>query len=159
MRIRNGFVSNSSSTSFLVAWDKRPERLADVQKFIGNRDQAKLLLEWMKEQKGLYLCVPPHTNCAECKERFRCYTGGGALEELARLIRSGGWRSDDMEEYEDDEYTTWSLELAEKFLKANKGMVAYCFRIADWGEGCSCQTEADMRKGKWCNNLAVEVWE
>ncbi len=159
MKIRSGFVSNSSSSSFLVAWDKRPEKLADVYKVIGMKEQAKLLYKWMKSQEGLFLCAPPQDNCGTCKERFRCFTGAGKISDLARLIRGGGWRDSDIEDYEDDEYNSWAIEMAQRFFDANKGKVAYCFRIGDFGEGCENEHEAEMRKGAWLGDIPCEVWE
>lgn len=39
MKIRQGFVSNSSSSSFIVVWDKKPESAEEVKKILyGNRD-------------------------------------------------------------------------------------------------------------------------
>jgi len=144
MKIRRGFVSNSSSTSFLVAWDKRVEKLADVKKFVPNHEQARLLYRWMKDQKGVYLCTPPKPECNNCKERFRCYTGGGVVEELARLIATNGYFGYSEEEEEIDDY---DIERAKSFLKENEGRVAYIFRIADFGEGADTEAEASMRSG------------
>jgi len=143
MKIRKGFVSNSSSTSFLVAWDKKVEKLADVKKFIPNNEQAKILYKLMKGQEGVYLCVPPKSECKNCKKRFRCYTGGGVVEELAKLIATDGWDIPE-DEIEVDEY---DIELARDFIEENDGKVAYVFRIADFGEGAKTEAEASMRSG------------
>ncbi len=162
MKIRNGFVSNSSSSSFLVAWDKRPQKLADVLKYVPNRNEAKVLFGWMKQQDGLVLCAPPQEKCETCTERFRCYTGNGTVEELARMIFTGGyeWDSEMDEMWYSEDNDGWAMEKAIEFFNKNKGMVAYCFRIADFGEGCDNETEANMRKGAWCEDVpAVEAWE
>jgi len=158
MKIRQGFVSNSSSTSFLVAWDKRVTKLADVRKHIPNYREAKLLWGWMKEQEGLLLCAPPKAECGVCKERFRCYTGGGKVTELARLISTGGWEKD-IEQEEENNLNVWELEKATRFFEANKGRVAYIFRIADYGEGASSDTEANMRNGEVFDGaVPYEAW-
>jgi len=34
MKIRNGFVSNSSSSSFIVVWDKQPESAEEIRKIL-----------------------------------------------------------------------------------------------------------------------------
>jgi len=34
MKIRNGFVSNSSSSSFLVVWDKKPQSIKEVKEIL-----------------------------------------------------------------------------------------------------------------------------
>ena len=110
----------------------------------------------MKEQGGLYLCTPPKTECKTCKERFRCYTGGGKVDELAKLIRGGGGA------YEDDEPDDegWSKEKAIEFFEENKGRVAYCFRIADFGEGANSEAEANMRRGEVFDGvIPYDAWE
>jgi len=145
MKIRKGFVSNSSSTCFLVAWDKKVEKLADVRKYIPNYRQARLLYRWMREQEGIYLCVPPKPECENCKERFRCYTGGGVVEKLAELIATNGYDDFDLEGEEIDDY---DIERARNFIKENEGRVAYVFRIADFGEGAESEAEASMRSGE-----------
>ncbi len=157
MKIREGFVSNSSSTSFLVAWDKRVEKITDVSKYIKNPAQARMLFDWMREQGGLYMCAPPKTECKTCKERFRCYTGDGKLDELAKLIGGGGYGDDlDDEEYEEE---SWSMGKAIEFFKKNKGRVAYCFRIGDGGEGAS-EVESGMRCGDVFDGvIPYDAWE
>ena len=156
MKIRPGFVSNSSSTSFLVAWDKRVTKLADVKKYIPNHAQSMMILRWMKAQDGLLLCAPPQPECKTCKERFRCYTGGGKVEELARLISTCGWFNDEDER----EITEDDVERAQRFFGENKGRVAYIFRIADFGDGADSEAEANMRRGEVFDGIIpYDAWE
>jgi len=169
MKIRSGFVSNSSSASFLIVLDKRPTLPIELMSKGASLEEAELLLTWMKRQKGILLCNPPQPECDSCKERFKCFTGNGKRSELARLIRTGGWRYDDETEadaykwdYEwewDSEYMEKCIERAERLLVNFPGKVVYCFRIGDYGEGCSGDVEAEMRDGRWCRNMYHEEWQ
>lgn len=42
MKIRNGFVSNSSSSSFIVAFPKRPQTIEDVKEFLFNSESRSI---------------------------------------------------------------------------------------------------------------------
>lgn len=121
-------------------------KLADVRKYVPNLEQARLLFSWMKEQRGLLLCAPPQPKCETCEERFECYTGGGKIEELVRLISTDGWFDEDSEE--EEEVGTAIIEQAQMFFEKNKGRVAYIFRIADWGGGARSEAESSMRRGE-----------
>jgi hypothetical protein len=161
MKIRNGFVSNSSSSSFLVAWDKEVTKLSDVTKFVKNRKEAEFLYDYMKDTGGVMICYPPTENCPECPNRFKCYTGR-PTDDLLLLIIGGGYREmlTDYSEDEIDEMKTepFFVDLAAKFARQHKGKVAYCFRIHDGGEGGE-PPESNMRSGEWCRNIPHEAWQ
>ena len=40
MKIRNGFVSNSSSSSFVVAFDKKPETVEELKKLLFGEEEV-----------------------------------------------------------------------------------------------------------------------
>lgn len=51
MKIKTDFVTNSSSTSFIVAWDKEIQQLCDIEKYISNKKHALLLWQMAQRQK------------------------------------------------------------------------------------------------------------
>lgn len=50
MKIRNGFVSNSSSSSFIVAFPSKPKNAEDVWKFMFNGTEGEISLEYSEEK-------------------------------------------------------------------------------------------------------------
>jgi len=137
MKIRAGFVSNSSSSSFLVTWDKRVTCLADVEDFISPPSSAKRIYEMINEQKGVLLCSPPQERCELCKHRFECYTNRGLLESVLRLIYSD---CDDMEELMEGVDSMYAKNV-EDFIENNRDKIMYCFSICDSGD----EIETEMR--------------
>ena len=49
MKTRNGFVSNSSSSSFVVAFPKKPESVQDVLKYMFDGKEGGLSLEYYED--------------------------------------------------------------------------------------------------------------
>lgn len=133
MKIRSGFVSNSSSSSFLVAWDKPVQSLADVTKYIEDKRFAKRIYQQIKEQKGVALCLPPKDNCDTCERRFTCFTHRGQHRIFYAMMKWHGYEDDEIAEgdcYGDD----FSQKILD-FTEQNNGRVAYFLRFADFGEG------------------------
>ena len=55
MKIKAGFVPNSSSSSFLVAWPKRIESIEDVFTYISPEDKAKQVFEDSIHQRNIFV--------------------------------------------------------------------------------------------------------
>ncbi len=133
MKIRHSFVSNSSSSSFIVAFDKPIKTLKDVLEVIRNRAEAKKILTQIQEQQPYVMCSPPQEECPACELRFTCFTGrrSGVIEAFYR------WNSYAVDEEEDEEYDIFDsyyssiIEWAQRY----KGKVAYFLSFADSGEG------------------------
>ncbi len=143
MKIRYSFVSNSSSSSFIVAFDKPIKTLKDVLEVVPNRAEAKKILTQIKEQEPHVMCSPPQPECASCELRFRCFTGrrSGVIEALNRWNGSDDEYEEDDEEYDMfDSYYTSIIEWAYRY----KGKVAYFLSFADSGGGGD-DLDAEMR--------------
>ncbi len=133
MKIRHSFVSNSSSSSFIVAFDKQIKTLKDVLEVVPNRAEAKKILTQLKEQEPHVMCSPPQAECPACELRFTCFTGrrSGVIEAFNR------WSSYAVDEEEDEDYDPFDsyyssiIEWAQRY----KGKVAYFLSFADSGEG------------------------
>ncbi len=143
MKTRVGFVSNSSSSSFIVAFDKQIKTLKDVLEVVPNRAEAKKILTQIQEQQPHVMCYPPQPECASCELRFRCFTGrrSGVIEALNRW-NSYAVDEEEEGEYDDmfDSYYSSIIEWAHRY----KGKVAYFLSFADSGEGGD-DIDAQMR--------------
>lgn len=135
MKIRHSFVSNSSSSSFIVAFDKPIKTLKDVLEVVPNPQEARRILTQIKEQEPHVMCSPPQPECASCELRFRCFTGGrsGVIEALHRWNSGDGYDEEDEEEGYDIFDSYYSNLIA--WAVSNKGKVAYFLNFADSGEG------------------------
>lgn len=51
MKIRSNFVSNSSSSSFLVAFPRKPESILDIQQMLVPEGLNDEILEWIQEEQ------------------------------------------------------------------------------------------------------------
>lgn len=131
MKTRTGFVSNSSSSSFIVALDKPCETVKDVKKCFNCSDRyAKRLLEMLKSQEGIIVCNPPKPECDVCNKRFHCFTGRG-YSMIDALRRHWGYRTNDEVTRFVPDYVSRCVGFSEK----NKDKILYFLRFPDTGEG------------------------
>lgn len=55
MKLRNGFVSNSSSSSFIIADNKKIEKVKDIL----NKDEDKIMADYYEFEGKLYTSIIP----------------------------------------------------------------------------------------------------
>lgn len=106
MKVRKGFVSNSSSSSFILAFDRPIESKEDLEFLVPNKKHRNMLFDRMNF--ALYNCIFENSNkCNECKERFTCATDTVSyshIESLLDSLYSDYWRDDEewIREYSED---------------------------------------------------------
>lgn len=71
MKIKQAFVTNSSSTSFIVAWDKKltPDDLDYVNSKVMNIEKAKIVLRNSLDQEPILLTEEIKPKCLACAIR------------------------------------------------------------------------------------------
>jgi len=139
MKIRNGFVSNSSSSSFLVAFPRNPKSVEDVQEMV------------FGDEKGL---AHPYESTFFSAERVSQVIWDEVKKQIPNNIKIICSRmSNLLEDYEQFEtpakhpqypgdydfdhkgFQEANKQEAIKFTDKNKGSFFYCFEYSDNGEG------------------------
>lgn len=137
MKVRSGFVSNSSNSSFVLAVDRRLDSLEDVNSVIRNKRHAKILFEKIRYQSGVYLCRITE-ECDSCKYRFECFTNQ-SNRLLDHLLDD--WQLDvEYDKTTREQYTNLRWEQFRLFETNNYGKLVYFVTLSDqWS-----RTETEM---------------
>src|SRR4030042_3606623 len=141
MKIKQDFVTNSSSSSFIVAFDKPVERLEEIKDKIMFIEKAERVFEDIKEQKPLRIVK----DCPPCLKKITNEVASGYFDgyefdydSLRRLDRKDF-------ETEKEYIHTWrklysecekknkekAKKIATEFIEKNEGKVAYFFSYSD----------------------------
>ena len=147
MKIRNGFVSNSSSSSFVVAFDKEPQNEKDVHKMMFNEEKFhynpfnwSLDFEKNPEETEKYDAYEISCRIFEEIQKRKQATEEEMIESVANGLVD--YSSTGLKKYEDkngkvdwektnkEEYRL-GKEKIKKFIEKNKNKVFYVFSFSD----------------------------
>ena len=152
MKIRNGFVTNSSSSTFVVAFPRKPESADDVHKmlFTGRKE-----LSAYDEAVSTIDAAQYIFDCIGSQEPNEVSKIGEELES-----NSGRYRRDFMGldgKFDDDRFEAWLSEQvtlrATQWLKQYPGHFTYIFRFSD----NSGNIEATLEHGDTFMDVPHEV--
>jgi len=132
MKIKFGFVTNSSSSSFIVAWDKEVKTFEDVKKYMSfaTTEQIQAIFNDIQNQEPLIL-IPGNFDF-DFNDVLKRITN-----EVSNIVESGYFpgrdntRTQESWDLLDKRNSTAALELTNQFIKEAKGKVIYQFRFSD----------------------------
>ncbi|MBT6050101.1 MAG: hypothetical protein HOG49_25165 [Candidatus Scalindua sp.] len=148
MKQRNGFVSNSSSSSFVVVFPSTPKNEEDIQSILSSEDftlnnsHAVSIMQSIKEQKDSTLPQRLsifNDNWWDVEENISSYPNALNFIDKDGVLNQKEYKAqiviDFLDELGDENFTAKVLEMADKEIPFD----IYCFNFADesgayWGE-------------------------
>lgn len=141
LKTKSDFVTNSSSSSFIVAWDKIVETFDDVKKHLTCTDHAKIVLGDILNQEPLVLkegnfdfdldpVLKGITNRIVVELKTGTFPEDISWREYDHLVKSG-LTTQQASKIVKKERMEKAEQIAINFIKNNIGRVIYFFTYAD----------------------------